>query len=51
MKTKCTHQLKAQAFERIMQYHIDYKESDHSKVQRFCKAFIKQDLALLKQLR
>lgn len=51
MKTKYTHQLKAQAFERIMQHMADHKESDHGKTQRFCKAFIKQDLALIKQLR
>ena len=51
MKTTYTHQLKAQAFDRIMQHMAEHKETGHTKTQRFCKAFIRQDLALIKQLR
>lgn len=50
MKTSYTHGLKAKAFERIMQHMIDYKESQHTKVQRYSKSFIRQELRFIKQL-
>lgn len=51
MKTTYKHQLKALAFERVMQHMVDLKETDHTKTKRYCKSFIKQELFFIKQLR
>lgn len=51
MKTTYRHQLKALAFERLQAYREDYKETNHGKIQRFSKAFMRQDLMFIKQLR
>jgi hypothetical protein len=51
MKTTYRHDLKAQAFARLQDYRTDYKEADHTKTQRFAKAFMRQELAFIKQLR